>query len=292
MNITCELTPFSSERMEAQDRSVTYADLNMPGYDVYEITRRPVYSIKPDNLQFKIRVKNNQNRVLKLIEVPIILIVDGMQITIPEVALLDWKGTLIVKGFEKDSLVNGPYLEQLRASKVVYIAVHDVPVLYDRAGNVTRKDNFEWTFKINNEQVQKHDKILYTYEEEPIYKEQCKACYGKGYYEKIVECPICKGTGYYTDDKGNSVKCRNCGKENAGTGRLKIEEKYKSCSGRGVIAYPKSPAPPIASEVIWTGWKVRVETNPPGAKVSVVDINTGEYKNVGVSNIQVDWFSL
>jgi len=36
---------------------------------------------------------------------------------------------------------------------------------------------------------------------------------------------------------------------------------------------------------------VRIETNPPGATVSVADIETEEYKNVGVTNIEVSWFS-
>ena len=72
---------------------------------------------------------------------------------------------------------------------------------------------------------------------------------------------------------------------------MTVKDKCASCSGHGAIEYPKSSKPPVEREVIWKGWKVRIETNPPGATVSVVDVETEEYKNVGVTNIEVSWFS-
>lgn len=285
VSVFCELVPFDIERTEHQERNITYSDV--PGYDIYEVAKEPVYIINPDEPQFKIRVKNNQDRVLKLIDVPIILIVDGIQTSIPTDHLIEWQSALIVKGFEKEFMLLGPELGTLLNAKVIYIAIHDVPVLYDQAGNVSRKENFEWTFYLKKDEVPKQDKIVYAYETEPIYKERCKACAGKGYFEHNYKCSTCGGSGVYTDKKGNRNKCYNC----KGTGIETVKEKCASCNGHGAIEYPKSSKPPVEREVIWKGWKVRIETNPLGAKISVVDVNTEEYKNVGVTNIEVRWFS-
>jgi hypothetical protein len=227
---------------------------------------------------------------LKLVDVPIILIVDGTQTSIPDDALVGWKAALIVKGFEKEFSINGPTVSQLLESNVLYIAVHDVPILYDQAGNITRKDNFEWTFQIKKEEVSKNDKILYSYDKEPVEKKPCYSCNGTGASSvEVVKCYYCdpEGSGYVNDKNGKRVKCTTCN----GTGKRTLKNKCYACDGSGIIEDNKSPKPPIQSEVIWTGWKVNVETNPPGANVSVVDINTGEYKNAGNSNIRVDWFS-
>jgi hypothetical protein len=285
VSVFCELVPFDIERTEHQERNITYSDV--PGYDIYEVAKEPVYIINPNELQFKIRVKNNQDRVLKLIDVPIILIVDGIQTSIPTDHLIEWQSALIVKGFEKEFMLLGPELGTLFNAKVIYIAIDDVPVLYDQAGNVSKKENFEWTFYVKKDEVPKQDKIVYAYETEPIYKEPCKACAGKGYFEHNYKCSVCGGSGVLTDKKGNTHKCYNC----KGTGRETVKEKCTACNGQGVIEYPKSSKPPVEREVIWKGWKVRIESNPPGATVSVVDLSTEEYKNVGVTNVDVRWFS-
>ncbi|MBM3242341.1 hypothetical protein FJZ31_39245 [Candidatus Poribacteria bacterium] len=287
VTISCEVAPFSLERTEVLKESVTYADPNAPGYDVYEVVKEPVYSIKPDEFQFKIRIKNNQDRVLKLFEMPIILIIDGIQTSIPESAFVDWKAALVVKGFEKEFQVNGPKLSAFEDAKLIYIGVHDVPILYDEAGNVKKKENFEWTFQLTKQEVSQPDKIVYTYNTKPVYKEQCKACNGVGYFKEVVQCSSCNGSGIRTNKEGKSSKCYGCG----GSGKVTQKRNCDTCSGLGVLAYPKSQKPPVAKEVVWTGWKVRVETNPPGAKVSVVDVNTAKYKDAGASNIEVRWFS-
>jgi RecJ-like exonuclease len=108
-----------------------------------------------------------------------------------------------------------------------------------------------------------------------------------GYFQEVAQCSACNGSGTFTNKEGKISKCYTCG----GSGKVTQKRNCDTCSGRGVLAYPKSPKPPVAKEEVWTGWKVRVETNPPGAKVSVVDVNTAKYKDAGASNIEVRWFS-
>ncbi len=285
VTISCEVVPFSAKRTEAKKTSITYADPNTPGFDVYETVATPVYSIKPDECQFKIRIKNNQDRVLKLIEMPIVLIVEGVQTSIQEKRLVEWKAALVIPGFEKEFEINVPKPKE--ETKSMYIGVYDVPILYDQAGNIKQKENFEWTFQLTKQEISRQDRIVYTYSKEAVHKERCKACTGKGFFQEVSQCSRCEGSGIRTNKEGKRSKCNTCG----GKGKVTRKRNCKTCSGLGVIAYPKSKKPPVAEEVLWTGWKVKVETNPPGAKVSVVDVNKAEYKDVGTSNVEVRWFS-
>ncbi len=153
-------------------------------------------------------------------------------------------------------------------------------------GNIKKKENFEWTFIIDNENIIKNDKVEYNYEKRPIHKERCPACGGEGKFIKTEKCYTCKGSGTTKNKEGKIVKCQYCD----GSGKVSFTEFCKTCGGKGLIEYPKSKTPPISKEVIWTGWNVRVETNPPGAKIKVVNTKTGEYSDEGRSNIDVSWY--
>lgn len=286
VSVSCEIVPINVIKREENEENVADFDPQSPGYDVFEIVKKPKYEMVPDEIDFIIKIRNNQERVLKLVEVPIILIVDGIQTNIADAELVGWKAALIPKGFEKEFRIKGPDINRVHEGKNIYIAVDDVPTIYDEAGNIKKKENFEWTFSISNEKISKSDKITYTYVKRPIFKEQCSACGGKGFNIITEKCPNCKGYGYVKNKAGKNEECRNC----KGTGKISLHQFCTTCSGKGMIEYPKSKMPPVSKEVIWTGWKVRVESNPIGANVKVVNINTGEYKNIGRSNIEVDWY--
>lgn len=286
VTVTCEIIPFEYKRIEKQVETVADLDPTNPAYDVFEIMTTPEYHLTPGEFQFNIKIRNNQDRVLKLVEVPIILIVDGIQTSIEDKELIEWKGTLIVKGFEKEFLVKGPKINALKDAKSVYIGVHDVPISYDPAGNVKKKENFEWTFSIRKENSTKNDRITYGYDSRPIYKEQCKACGGSGDFIESTSCYQCKGSGTSKNKEGKIVKCSSCG----GTGKINVRKSCGTCYGKGILEFPKSQMPPVTREVVWTGWNVRVETIPAGANIKIVDTKTSDYKNSGRSNLDVNWY--
>jgi hypothetical protein len=286
VTVICELFPFNIIRLEKKEEAISYLDPHNTEYDVFELSNKPYFEITPEEIQFNIKIRNNQDRVLKLVEVPIILIVDGIQTNIADELLVDWKGALIPKGFEKEFLIHGPGLNTLQRSKSIYIAVHDVPTSYDQAGTIKKKENFEWTFSVENEKIIKNDEITYKYEKRPIHKEQCKSCSGQGKFVKTEKCKTCNGSGSVKNKEGKVVKCSYCG----GAGKINYEEKCETCNGKGIIAFPKSTQkPPIAKEVVWTSWEVNVESIPTGARVKAFDINTGEYKDFGRSNLKIPW---
>lgn len=284
--VSCELIPLDINRIESTEESVTYLDPKKPDYDVYEIIIKPIYEIVPNEINFKLKIRNNQDRVLKLIEVPVILIIDGIQTSIANEQLVDWKGALIPKGFEKEFIIKGPKINNVHEAKNIYIGIHDVPISYDAAGNVKKKENFDWTFVVSKEKVIKNDRISYNYKSSPVYKEKCIACGGGGEFIETANCSYCKGNGKVKNKEGKIVTCSACN----GSGKVNYKRKCDTCSGMGFIKHPQSTTPPIVKEVIWTGWDVEVESIPIGAKVSIVDYKTGSYKNIGRSNIKVQWY--
>lgn len=286
VTISAEIVPFAATRYVKTDRTIGYADVDKPGYDVYEITNTPFYTVMPEDIQFKIRIRNNEAVPLKLSEVGFALIIDGTQWSFPTGYLDDWNKGLILTGFEKEYTVKGPQLKGLVNAQVVYLFLNGVPTSYNEAGNVTKKSNFEWYFECKSQEIKKSEQRTFTYETSPILREKCSSCSGIGYFEKIVSCYTCSGKGSYVY-QGKTVQCYSC----YGKGIVKKTEYCQNCKGKGEISYPKSKSAPVTSSISWDGWRVNVATNPPGAKVSVVNTKTGQYESKGMSNIDLNWYS-
>jgi len=279
--ITTEIVPFSAIRNVNQDKTI--ADLYpgiQPGYDAYEITNIPYFTIYPEYIQFKIRIRNNEQVPLKLGEVGFALIVDGTNWLIR-----NGNSDVILTGFEKEITINGPDLNRLYTSQVMYLLLNGVPTIYDEAGNVKKKENFEWYFDCKTEEVQKTDQKTYTYEVEPIYKEICDRCNGTGSVRTDKKCTFCSGTGSITYNSGKTDVCLFC----HGAGNIYV--KCTNCNGQGMISYPKSKEPNGTVTVNWIGWQVKIITKPQGATVKIIDPKIKEYKNWQPSNTTVNWWS-
>ncbi len=284
--ISAEIVSFTTVRNVNETKTITYADASKPGYDIYEVLKTPYYTVSPENIQFKVRIRNNEQVPLKLSEVGFAIIIDGTQWSFPSGYLDDWNKGIILTGFEKDYTIRGPQLDGLYNAQVVYLFLNGVPTSYDEAGSVTKKSNFEWYFECKTETVLKDEQKTYSYEASPIYKEQCHKCSGTGTDPQAYKCSSCNGSGlhYNPYDKKNYT-CSKC------NGKGIVYYKCPNCNGLGVISMPISKEAPVKSSITWTGWRVNVTTNPPGAKVSVVDTKSKEYKDIGMSNCYVDWFS-
>lgn len=270
VTITAEIVPFTVMRGERMNKNITYADPNKNGYDIYEVSNVPYYTISPEKVMFKIRIRNNEQVPLKLSEIGFALIIDGIQFSFPKEELDDWNKGIILTGFDKEYTIYGPALNGLNTAKVVYLFLNGVPVSYDKAGTVTKKSNFEWYFTCENQKVSTPEQIRYNYSEEPIYKEQCKSCNGRGYFEKQQTCGVCNGKGTFVGTDGKTYSCTNCG----GKGQIIVKEKCLNCKAVGMISYPKSKLPPVENSTIWRGWWVNVVTKPSGAVISIFNPNT------------------
>lgn len=292
VTVSCEVTPFEAVKTMYEEKEIATADPNKPGYDIYKVGTKARYEVKPGDVWFNIRIKNNQDRILKLKDVAIVMLVDGVAYNIPDEAKQDWVGGMLVKGFEKTQRIRGPKISGLATDKIVYVSINDVPTAYNAAGEVTKKENFEWYYQVAREKVTKQEMTEYAYQEVPVYKERCSKCNGGGKEPHQIQCDKCYGTKQgkcvdYSTGKTWICTCDRCN----GTGIMTLQSTCGGCSGKGAIEYPKSPTPKALSEITWTGWKVTLITEPEGSAVSVVDPETGKYKYVGVTNGFVNWFS-
>ncbi len=286
VTISIEIAPFTATRNVKQDKTVTYADATKPGYDNYEISNIPEYKISPEAIQFNMKIRNaNADVPLHLSQIAFGLFIDGTQWDFPKEFSETWEKGLVSYVAAKEYKIVGPQLAGLYTAQTIFFSLSGVPTAYDRAGNVTKKEKFEWYFDCKTETVHKDERKNYTYEATPIYKEKCQKCSGTGTDPQAYKCSYCDGKGTYVGYDEKTYKCSTCD----GSGVVYI--KCGNCGGVGVIAYPKSTEAPVKSSITWTGWKVNVTTNPPGAKVSMVDTKTGEYKSVGMSNVEANWYS-
>lgn len=285
VTISIEIVPFTAVYNVKQNKTVTYADATKPGYDNYEVVSIPEYKITPEAIQFIMKIRNSNADVpLHLSQVAFGLFIDGTQWDFPTEFSDTWQKGLVSYVAAKEYKIVGPQLAGLYSAQTIFFSLSGVPTSYDGAGNVTKKEKFEWYFDCKTETVKKEVQKTYTYETTPIYKEKCQKCSGTGTDPQPYKCSSCGGKGIVVVNKKN-YKCSSCG------GSGVVHYKCGNCSGIGVIAYPKSTEAPVKSSITWTGWKVEVITNPPGAKVSMVDTKTGEYKSVGMSNVEANWFS-
>lgn len=292
VTVSCEVTPFEAVKTMYEEKETVTADPNKPGYDIFKVGTKARYEVKPDEVWFNIRIKNNQDRILKLKDVAIVMLVDGVAYNIPDEAKQDWVGGMLVKGFEKTQRIRGPKISGLATDKIVYVSVNDVPTAYNAAGDVTKKENFEWYYQVAREKVKKQEVIEYSYQEVPVYKETCSKCGGSGKEPYKDQCHKCIGTGKlkYTDYKTGRSWIDNCNECN-GNGYIIVQVNCAICRGKGKIEYPKSPEPKVKSSVTWTGWEVTLITNPVGSTINIVDPKTGQYTYAGVSNKLIKWFS-
>jgi len=280
VTITVEVVPFEVKRMiHKSEPVVTYREQS--GYDNFEIKNSPVYNVNPENITFKVRIRNNEQVPLRLSEIGVAIITDGTQWSFPSGYMDEWNKGMVMTGFEKDYYVKGPQLAGLASSQVVYIFLNGVPVSYDEAGSITKKSNFEWYFDCKSTTITKDEQISYSYESKVIKSEQCAKCNGTGVDPQIYKCAGCNGTGYYVNSyDGKTYKHSTC----SGTG--KVRQKCPNCNN-GVNYYPLSTEAPIDTQVNWYGWPVKVTTIPSNAKISVVNTKTGKYTFAGFSNLLI-----
>jgi hypothetical protein len=287
--ISVEIVPFKVENSSKGDSIITYADPEKRGFDIYEVRNTPISKINcegDDQIKFRIRIRNNEQVPLILSQVGFILAIDGISYSFPDNQKKEWNEGLIITGEEKTYTIKGPEISGLYNAKVIRLFLNGVPTEYNEAGNVTKKNNFEWFFECKTQTVEKEEQITYSYPAYPIYKERCKKCNGTGTDPQVYQCSTCKGAGYTINiyDK-KRYQCYTC----KGTGT--VHQECGNCNGIGIISYPKSTQYAVDKSVAWKGARVDVATNPPGAKVSVVNTKTGEYNSIGMSNLQVDWYS-
>jgi len=273
VTITCEVIPYELSIEDEVKSNVFYADPAKPGYDVFEISHTPKPVAKPDDFELNIKIKNNQERILKVRETALLLQIDGITVHIPEASLTDWYAGMIIKNGEFNYRIRVPEFNSLLNAKLVYLFINDVPTVMDEGGNIKKRENFEWYFECKKQIVSQQAQKTFTYETKLIESKRCDKCQGTGTDPKEYKCSTCKGTGSVVSIiNGKTYKCSSC------DGSGLVHYSCPDCNGKGTLYFPKSPRPRIKESVTWNGFGVIIKTKPDGATVKLIDPSNGKYK--------------
>lgn len=267
--ITAEVQSFDTIHISKNETHLTNNIGDNPefpeviNYDLYETSKTPSIKVDPENVCFNIVIRNNENVPLKLSEIGFAIIIDGIQWSFPTGYLDEWNKGLVLTGFEKPFKIKGPQINGLIGEgQAVYLFLNGVPTSYDQAGNVTKKENFEWYFECKTKNFKSKGVKEFEYDYKPVYREKCKLCLGSGIKQYGNPCHTCKGSGLIAHAKTPSTICKRCN----GTGRGKL--KCENCYGTGIKSFPKSQLPAeTSSKTFWNGWVVKVKTIPSGANI-------------------------
>jgi hypothetical protein len=129
------------------------------GQYLYEVRETPQYSVSPPNADFKIKVTNHSTQVLKLAGTIFKLVLDGKEVALDQAGYKTFTDGILTPNEAKEFTVPGPRWDSLPESATVSFQIFSLPVAFDDAGNVTKRDNFDWTFAFKVEPTQKDDQI-------------------------------------------------------------------------------------------------------------------------------------
>lgn len=285
VTITCEIVPFNVSMHDEVNKEIWYADPNKQGYDFFQISHTPKPEIYPKQFELNIKIKNNQERILKVRETALLLQIDGVTYHIPEASLQDWYAGMIIKNGEFNYKVQGPEFNSLINAKLVYLFINDVPTIMDEGGNIKKRDNFEWYFECKKQTIQKQEQKTYTYETSLIETKRCDKCSGTGTDPQAYKCSSCNGTGQFKGYDGKIYKCSKCN----GTGIVHYQ--CGNCGGKGVLSFPKSQLPKVTNSITWNGWQVQVNSIPSGATIKGISTKTGQYDSYPCTTpCKINWY--
>jgi hypothetical protein len=288
VTITCEIIPININKTITKNQKLFYRNPKKPDFDVIQTTNISGIEIKPEKVMFLITIKNNQNRVLKLRDCAMVVLMNNIQYSFPDPKVrMDWENTLVMSNFSTNVTIPGPSIRELDNPKSIEVFINDIPTKIDDAGNTIKRENFDWLFSCSSEEKTEKGTINYSYDETPVMTQQCQACSGRGSFSEIKLCPTCNGTGRYKGYDGNIHQCYNC----QGSGKVNVTTTCQSCGGKGILIYPKSPLPPVDSQETWSGWLIYVNTIPSGLTIKFFNPYLGQYQNNGQTPNAVSYYS-
>ena len=109
--------------------------------------------VAPDRLSFLLTIKNGMNRVFRGAGAIVQFNVDQQVQAVEQSNYLEFINALIPPGGESQVRIAGPPLTALRDSATLGVFLYDVVTEIDKAGNVTKRENFEWYFHVRRERI-------------------------------------------------------------------------------------------------------------------------------------------
>jgi hypothetical protein len=111
-------------------------------------TSRAIVGVNHPTLAFLVTIRNNMARVFRGAGALVEFKVDSHVEAVEKQNYTEFLNALLPPGSESQLTISGPPLTTLRDGTTVGVFLYDVVTAIDGAGNVTKRENFEWYFRV------------------------------------------------------------------------------------------------------------------------------------------------
>jgi hypothetical protein len=112
-------------------------------------TSRAIVGVNHPTLAFLVTIRNNMARVFRGAGALVEFKVDSHVEAVEKQNYTEFLNALLPPGSESQLTISGPPLTTLRDGTKVGVFLYDVVTAIDGAGNVTKRENFEWYFRVS-----------------------------------------------------------------------------------------------------------------------------------------------
>lgn len=118
----------------------------------YEVRENPAYDVAQKDVIFRVKVTNRTTQVLKLEGTVFKFIVNDQEVALDQAAYAPVLSSVLTPSQEKQWEITGPEWRALPTEANAHFDMFGVPTETDEAGNVTKRENFTWTFVFKAEE--------------------------------------------------------------------------------------------------------------------------------------------
>jgi hypothetical protein len=127
---------------------------NAPDPKLIEETDTPVLQVKPERLNFQIRISNKLSRVFRGAGAVVLYNFGGKNQQVEKNDYAELENIIVPPRTEAQVSILGPPISQLGDHQTLGLFIYDIVTKTDAAGNILEKQNFEWYY---NYGVQSHE---------------------------------------------------------------------------------------------------------------------------------------
>lgn len=113
----------------------------------YVVTTESTFDVAPKTIAFNISVTNHTTHVLRLQGSVLKLNVNGKQVQLSAEGTKAFLDGILTPNDAQTYTVFGPDIDPTFQAATLDFQLFDIPIDIDKAGNVTEKTNFAWTYK-------------------------------------------------------------------------------------------------------------------------------------------------
>jgi hypothetical protein len=115
-------------------------------YKIVETTSRPVFKVVPDRIAFRIKINNEMPRVFRGAGTVVLYNFGGKNTSVSARDYSELSNIIVPPRTEAEVTIFGPPFEAVPDKTTLGIFLYDVVTKTDDAGNILKKENFEWYY--------------------------------------------------------------------------------------------------------------------------------------------------